>query len=86
MAAGKILREKLEDKLKGQFQESKQKSQRDHRSKVEHKSRKCNSQIIVPKRNNRGIITKGIPGEGNGYPLQYSCLENSMIKKLPRVQ
>ena len=19
-----------------------------------------------------------IPGEGNGYPLQYSCLENSM--------
>ena len=21
------------------------------------------------------------PGEGNGYPLQYSCLENSMHKK-----
>ena len=21
-----------------------------------------------------------IPGEGNGYPLQYSCLENSMDK------
>ena len=20
------------------------------------------------------------PGEGNGYPLQYSCLENSMYK------
>ena len=20
----------------------------------------------------------GFPGEGNGYPLQYSCLENSM--------
>ena len=20
----------------------------------------------------------GSPGEGNGYPLQYSCLENSM--------
>ena len=20
------------------------------------------------------------PGEGNGYPLQYSCLENSMIR------
>ena len=62
MAAGKILREKLEDKLKGRFQESKQKSQRDHRSKVEDKSRKSNSQIIVPKRNNRGIIMKGIPG------------------------
>ena len=62
MAAGKILREKLEDKLKGRFQESKQKSQIDHRSKVEDKSRKSNSQIIVPKRNNRGIIMKGIPG------------------------
>ena len=22
----------------------------------------------------------GSPGEGNGYPLQYSCLENSMDK------
>ena len=22
----------------------------------------------------------GSPGEGNGYPLQYSCLENSMEK------
>ena len=21
------------------------------------------------------------PGEGNGYPLQYSCLENSMDRK-----
>ena len=21
-----------------------------------------------------------IPGEGNGYPLQYSCLENSMVR------
>ena len=21
-----------------------------------------------------------LPGEGNGYPLQYSCLENSMDK------
>ena len=21
-----------------------------------------------------------VPGEGNGYPLQYSCLENSMDK------
>ena len=21
-----------------------------------------------------------IPGEGNGYPLQYSCLENSMSR------
>ena len=21
-----------------------------------------------------------VPGEGNGYPLQYSCLENSMNK------
>ena len=20
------------------------------------------------------------PGEGNGYPLQYSCLENSMVR------
>ena len=84
MAAGKILREKLEDKLEGQFQESKQKSQRDHSSKVEDKSRESNSQIIAPERNNSGIITKGIPGEGNGFPLQYSCLENSMI--LPRVQ
>ena len=23
------------------------------------------------------------PGDGNGYPLQYSCLENSMIRKIP---
>ena len=22
----------------------------------------------------------GFPGEGNGYPLQYSCLENPMNK------
>ena len=22
--------------------------------------------------------SEGSPGEGNGYPLQYSCLENSM--------
>ena len=22
--------------------------------------------------------SEGFPGEGNGYPLQYSCLENSM--------
>ena len=22
------------------------------------------------------------PGEGNGYPLQYSCLENSMDRNL----
>ena len=33
----------------------------------------CNSgdlgSILVPGRS---------PGEGNGYPLQYSCLENSM--------
>ena len=21
------------------------------------------------------------PGEGNGYPLQYSCLENSMVRR-----
>ena len=21
------------------------------------------------------------PGEGNGYPLQYSCLENSIVKR-----
>ena len=21
------------------------------------------------------------PGEGNGYPLQYSCLENSMMEE-----
>ena len=29
----------------------------------------------------RGTITRevgGIPGEGNGTPLQYSCLENPM--------
>ena len=27
-----------------------------------------------------GLITpsKSSPGEGNGYPLQYSCLENAM--------
>ena len=25
------------------------------------------------------------PGEGNGYPLQYSCLENSMDKKSGRL-
>ena len=27
-----------------------------------------------------GLIprVRKIPGEGNGYPLQYSCLENSM--------
>ena len=24
----------------------------------------------------------GSPGEGNGYPLQYSCLENSMAEKV----
>ena len=23
----------------------------------------------------------GFPGEGNGYPLQYSCLENSMDRE-----
>ena len=23
----------------------------------------------------------GSPGEGNGYPLQYSCLENSMDRE-----
>ena len=27
-----------------------------------------------------GFIFK-IPGEGNGYPLQYSCLENYMAKE-----
>ena len=53
MAAGKTLREKLEDKLKGQLQESKQKSQRDHRSKVEDKSRKSNSQIVPRNHNER---------------------------------
>ena len=26
----------------------------------------------------RSLDQKGSPGEGNGYPLQYSCLENSM--------
>ena len=25
-----------------------------------------------------GLKSKPIPGEENGYPLQYSCLENSM--------
>ena len=25
----------------------------------------------------RSLVRK-IPGEGNGYPLQYSCLQNSM--------
>jgi len=29
-----------------------------------------------------GLIPElgGSPGEGNGYPLQYSCLKNSMEK------
>ena len=27
----------------------------------------------------------GSPGEGNGYPLQYSCLENSMDREAWRV-
>ena len=29
-----------------------------------------------------GLIPKSslIPGEGNEYPLQYSCLENSMVR------
>ena len=26
------------------------------------------------------VLGSGSPGEGNGYPLQYSCLENSMDK------
>ena len=26
------------------------------------------------------------PGEGNGYPLQYSCLENPMDKEPGRLQ
>ena len=26
------------------------------------------------------------PGEGNGYPLQYSCLENSMDRELGSLQ
>ena len=26
----------------------------------------------------QGFILGSSPGEGNGYPLQYSCLENSM--------
>ena len=26
------------------------------------------------------------PGEGNGYPLQYSCLENSIEEKLGGLQ
>ena len=33
----------------------------------------CNAEDV-------GLITGsgGSPGEGNGYPLQYSCLENAM--------
>ena len=31
------------------------------------------SQILLQR-----VIEKFIPGEENGYPLQYSCLENSM--------
>jgi len=27
-----------------------------------------------------GSIPGSTPGEENGYPLQYSCLENSMIR------
>ena len=26
------------------------------------------------------------PGEGNGYPLQYSCLENPWTEELGRLQ
>ena len=26
------------------------------------------------------------PGEGNGYPLQYSCLENSMDREAPQAK
>ena len=26
-------------------------------------------------------VSEGFPGEGNGYPLQYACLENSMDRE-----
>ena len=29
------------------------------------------------------LVSKRSPGEGNGYPLQYSCLENSMDREEP---
>ena len=33
------------------------------------------------------ILRSGrFPGEGNGYPVQYSCLENSMDRGARRLQ
>ena len=29
----------------------------------------------------QSLGVRKIPGEGNGYPLQYSCLENSMDRE-----
>ena len=29
----------------------------------------------------RSLGQEDSPGEGNSYPLQYSCLENSMVRK-----
>ena len=28
----------------------------------------------------QSLVQEDSPGEGNGYPLQYSCLENSMVR------
>ena len=37
----------------------------------------CNAEDVV------SITGSGrSPGEGNGYPLQYSCLENSMDREV----
>ena len=44
-----------------------------------HGNKSCSNECM--KSRERGIITGGyerVIGEGNGTPLQYSCLENSM--------